>query len=187
MNNLYFVRHARPDFSIKEDLLRPLTEEGKNDCKAVTDFLLLKYITKIYSSPYKRSIDTIEGFAEASGLEINIIEDFRERKISRQWIEDFGTFSKKQWNDFDYKLSDGESLNEVQERNIRELKNILEETKNENIVIATHGTALSTIINYYDKNFDYSQFKRIKDLMPFIVSISFDGENIIKIEEFILI
>jgi len=39
--------------------------------------------------------------------------------VGNVWIEDFNSFAKKQWEDFDYKLSDGESLREVQNRNIK--------------------------------------------------------------------
>lgn len=56
MNKVYFVRHAKPDFSVKDDLIRPLTEEGIKDSKKVTEFLMDKNITKIYSSPYKRAL-----------------------------------------------------------------------------------------------------------------------------------
>ncbi|HAR84900.1 MAG TPA: histidine phosphatase family protein, partial [Clostridium sp.] len=28
MTNIYFVRHCEPDFSIHEDLIRPLTQKG---------------------------------------------------------------------------------------------------------------------------------------------------------------
>jgi len=33
MRKVYFVRHAKPDFSIQNDLTRPLTEEAIKDCK----------------------------------------------------------------------------------------------------------------------------------------------------------
>ncbi len=182
MNNIYFVRHAKPDFNIKDELLRPLSEEGIKDSKKVTEFLKDKSITKIYSSPYKRSIDTIRDFASFVSMDINLIEDFRERKISNEWIEDFNGFVKMQWNDFNYKLEDGENLKEVQDRNIRELHKILNDNNNENIVIGTHGTALSTIINYYDNTFNYESFKGIKDVMPLIVIIKFNGINANSIE-----
>ena len=184
MTKIYFVRHAKADFSIKDNLIRPLTEEGKNDCKQVTEFLLKCNITKIFSSPYKRSIDTIKDLSDRLGLQINIIDDFRERKVGNEWIEDFDKFAKEQWNNFHYKLSNGESLDEVQKRNISAIQDILDENINENIVIGTHGTALSTIINYYNKDFNYNEFERIKELMPFIICISFDGEDVVKIEEF---
>lgn len=89
MTKVYFVRHAKPDFSVKDDLIRPLIEGAIEDCKKVTEFLSDKNITKIFSSPYKRSFDTIKDFAESVNLNINIIDDFRERKIDNVWIEDF--------------------------------------------------------------------------------------------------
>ena len=104
--------------------------------------------------------------------------------MDNEWIEDFDKFAKEQWNNFHYKLSNGESLDEVQKRNISALQNILNININENIVIGTHGTALSTIINYYNKDFNYSEFERIKELMPFIICISFDEQDVLKIEEF---
>lgn len=178
MNKIYFVRHARPDFSIHDDLTRPLTEEGIESSKKVAEYFKDKNITKIYSSPYKRSIDTIIEVSNIFNLDIEIIEAFRERKVSNAWIEDFATFTENQWNDFDYKLNDGETLNEVQSRNIRQLHKILLENDNQNIVIGTHRTALSTIINYYDKSFNHSSFDKIKNIMPWIVCVEFEGINI---------
>jgi len=35
---------------------------------------------------------------------------------------------------------------------------IISDNVNGNIVIGTHGTALSTIINYYDVSFKYEEF-----------------------------
>ena len=175
MNTVYFVRHAKPDFTIKDELLRPLSEEGINDSKKVTEYLKDKNITKIYSSPYRRAVETIRDFSELSNIDIELIEDFRERKVSNEWLKDFNGFAEKQWNDFNYSLLEGESLKEVQDRNIRGLHKLLNENEGENIVIGTHGTALSTIINYYDKSYNYKSFNKIKDIMPFIVIIKFDG------------
>jgi 2,3-bisphosphoglycerate-dependent phosphoglycerate mutase len=186
MTKVYFVRHAKPDFSIKDDLVRPLSEDGINDCKKVTEFLLDKKITKAFSSPYKRAIDTIKDFTESVDLKIEIIDDFRERKVDNVWIEDFNKFAKDQWSDFNYKLSEGECLNEVQNRNINALMKVLKENTDENIVIGSHGTALSTIINYFNKAFGYTEFERIKNLMPFILCFTFDGQDVADIEEFVL-
>jgi 2,3-bisphosphoglycerate-dependent phosphoglycerate mutase len=186
MTKVYFVRHAKPDFSVHDDLSRPLTDEGCKDCKKVTEFLQDKGITKVFSSPYKRSFDTVKDFAETLGINIEIVEDFRERKIDNVWIEDFNAFAKEQWSNFEYKLSHGENLNEVQKRNIAALHNVLKENDNENIVIGTHGTALGTIINHYNKNFDYKEFERIRNYMPFVVYIEFEGCEVLNIEEFVI-
>ena len=186
MTKVYFVRHAKPDFSIKDDLLRPLTKDGMNDCKKVTEFLSDKDIRKAFSSPYKRAIDTIKDFTESIGLKVKLIDDFRERKIDNVWIEDFNKFAKEQWTNFNYKLPEGENLNEVQERNIRAIMQIVEENPKENIVVGSHGTAIGTIINYFNKEFGYSGFERIKSLMPFIVCFTFDGLAVVNIDEFTL-
>ena len=52
-----------------------------------------------------------------------------------------------------------------------------------NITIGSHGTALSTIINYYDKTFSYSDFEKIKNVMPWVVKFVFENNVCIKIEK----
>ena len=182
MTSVYFVRHAQPNYDNHDDFSRELTEKGLADCKLVTKFLSDKDIHVVLSSPYLRSVDTVKDFADSCGLPITTIEDFRERKIDSCWIEDFNEFARRQWEDFDYKLSDGECLREVQERNIAALMRVLKEHAGKNIVVGSHGTALSTIVNFFDKSFGYEQFEQIKGLMPWIVHFTFEGENCVKLE-----
>ena len=137
--DVYFVRHAQPDFSVKDDKIRPLSEKGMEDTKKVTDTLINNNITSIYSSPFKRAVDTIKDFAESTGLEIKIENDFRERKVG-EWVEDFRAFSQKQWEDFNFRLDNGETLREVQERNISALFKVINNNPGKNVAIATHGT-----------------------------------------------
>ncbi len=183
MTEVYFVRHAESDNNIHDDITRPLTGKGMQDRALVTQFFSLKRIDFICSSPYKRAIDTVTDLAQKNNAEIQRLDAFKERCISSAWIEDFSEFSKMQWDDFRYKLSDGESLQEVQNRNIIALKDILNAHQNKTIVIATHGTALSTVINYYDPSFGYDDFKAIVKLMPWIVQFSFDHNVCKKIDK----
>ncbi len=64
----------------------------------------------------------------------------------------------------------------MQTRNIAALRNVLNKYKDKNIVIGCHGTALSTIINFYDHSFGYNDFMEIKSVMPWIVKFIFEGE-----------
>lgn len=184
MTEIYFIRHAEPNYKNHNDVLRELTPKGIKDREIVTTFLKNKNIDAVLSSPYLRSIDTVKHFADKYNYSIEIIEDFRERKVDSVWIEDFTGFCKQQWNDFSYKLSDGESLGEVQNRNISALKYVLSKYQDKNLVIGSHGTALSTIINYYDKSFGYDDFEKIKGLMPWIVRFKFDGERMVGLHMF---
>ena len=64
------------------------------------------------------------------------------------------------------------------------LNKVLETYEGRNIVVGSHGTALSTIINYYDKTFGYADFDRIRYLMPWVVQFTFEGKACVNIQEF---
>ena len=100
MTKVYFVRHAEPNYNNHNDDLRELSSKGMEDRKLVTEFLADKHIDVVLSSPYKRAIDTVKDFADSYGIEINIIYDFRERKVESGWVEDFAAFTKMQWDIF---------------------------------------------------------------------------------------
>lgn len=179
--NIYLVRHAEVNY-IPDDFKRPLSAKGKKDVKKVTDFFKDKSITKILSSPYLRALDTIKGVALEKGIEIEKIHDCRERKVANEYIEDFDTFIKKQWEDFDYHLEGGESLNQVQKRAISVIFDILERYQNENIIIGTHGTWLSVVLNYFDQKYDFNFWKTIK--MPDIFLLVFNKRELKSIKHF---
>lgn len=182
MTTVYFVRHAEPNYDNHDDELRELSEKGLEDRKLVTNYLSDKSIDVVLSSPYKRSVDTVKDFASCYNLTIEKNDDFRERKVDNVWIDDFTGFCKRQWADFNYKYTDGETLAEVQSRNISALKRVLEQYKNKKIVVGSHGTALNTIINYYDPTYGYDDFEKIRCLMPWIVKFTFEGEKLISMK-----
>ena len=71
----------------------------------------------------------------------------------------------------------------MQKRNIKALEEVLEKYNNKNIVIGSHGTALSTIVNYYDNSFSYENFEAIVGVMPWVVKFIFEDKKCISIEE----
>lgn len=174
MTTVYFIRHAEPNYHNHNDISRELTEKGLQDSKELVKLFSATQIDQFYSSPYKRAIDTISFLAESRRQMIQLDDNFRERKISDEWIEDFNGFTQKQWADFSYHLPHGESLAEVQQRNIQSLHAILSRHPEQTIVIGTHGTALATIIHYYKPDFLFDDFQRIKHRFPFIIRCEFD-------------
>ena len=184
MTNIYFVRHAEPNYNNHDDLTRELSPKGMTDRELVTAFLAEKQVDVVLSSPYKRAVDTVAHFASLRDLPITTIADFRERKVDSSWIDDFEAFTRNQWADFNYKLTDGETLSEVQKRNIVALQEVIRQHEGKNVVIGSHGTALSTIINYFVPQFGIEEFTRIKSIMPWIVCFSFMENDCVQIEEF---
>lgn len=182
MATIYLIRHAEPDYRIHNDMERPLTEEGKRSCSKVTEYLMDKKITQVFSSPYKRAIDTVQDFAKVNGLTIEAVYDLRERAVDEGWIENFTEFVHSQWKDFDYKLKGGESLREVEVRCIPAMEMILRKHPEENMVIGSHGTAISTMIHYYDQEYGVEHFNLIRSIMPFVAKLKFDQTDCKSIE-----
>lgn len=159
---IYFIRHAQPDLSIHDDLKRPLTKEGLKSRKQLVNYFEDKQVDTAYSSPFKRAIDTIEPIVINKNLSLEIISDFRERKIGDNWIPNFHEFCKKQWENFNYKLVNGESLAETQQRNMQALIKVIKDNLGKTVIIGGHGTAIGTIINYFDYNFKYENLADCK-------------------------
>lgn len=187
MTQLYFVRHAQPLYRCHDDAGRELSPKGMADREAVTHFLMDKRIDTVISSPYRRAVDTVRHFADSVRLPIIHMADFRERGVASEWIDDFDTFCRRQWADFDYRLPGGESLREVQTRNIAAVMRVLREYANQRVVIGGHGTAISTVLNYYDPSFGYEGFESIRRLMPWIVRLDFEGDAFVGMEKFSVI
>lgn len=177
MTTLYFVRHATPYFGIYDDITRPLTQEGLRDRRLATEFLWDKGVEAVFSSPCKRAYDTVKDLADAKGLSIRVIDDFRERRVGTDRMEDYESFRRRQWEDFDYKLPAGESLREVQRRNVRALEALLRDCPGQTLAVGTHGIALSMIINRYDPTYGWEDFDDMKGRMPWLVKLAFEGDR----------
>ena len=184
MTTVYFIRHAESDNSDLDNRNRPLTEKGFADRRLVTEFLQDKSIDAVLSSPYKRAVDTIADFASKLRLDIELIEGFREQD-EEGWSDDeqFFIYNEKQWADFSLKSSTGESLSDVQSRNIAAMNDALVRYKDKNIIVGTHGTALSTIINYYDSSYGFNGFLAMVNIKPWVVRMDFDENHCIRIEK----
>ena len=175
MTQLFFVRHAEPQHSWKDDRTRPLTDEGMRDTDRVLEFFRDIKPDAAYSSPYKRSVDTIQSAAEYWKKEIQTDERLREREsgiggAGREMIT-------KRWADFDWHETGGESIRMVQERNIAAVWDILEQNPGKTVMIGTHGTALSSIVNYFEPDFGCADFFRIMGWMPYILELDFEGKT----------
>ena len=51
-------------------------------------------------------------------------------------------------------------------------------------MVGSHGTALSTIVNYYQPDFGYEGFEQIRRVMPWIVHMVFAGTECRRIESY---
>lgn len=174
MTTVYFIRHAEPNYANRDDFSRELTQKGIAQSERLLDVFRGIDIDVLFSSPYKRAVDTIYPLVNSRKKNIHLKEKLCERRIGI-WVDNFDEFSQKQWQDFGFHLKNGESLHRVQQRNIAMLHEILINYPNQTIVIGTHGTALSTIIKYYQADFGYQDFHANKHKFPWIMAFEFDS------------
>jgi 2,3-bisphosphoglycerate-dependent phosphoglycerate mutase len=181
MTRVFFVRHAEPDKTVKDDRSRPLTGRGAASASFVTEILKGRGIDAAFSSPYKRSLDTIKPFTDSEGIQIRTDERLRERVggMPGQGLRK----NPERWKSISWKEEWGECMAEVQKRNVEALMDVLDEYEGHNIVIGTHGTALSTILAYLSPEYGYDDFIRMMDWMPNIIEVVFDGKNVSGINE----
>lgn len=179
MTNIYLVRHAHSTYSADERN-RPLSEKGKSDAQLITQVMKSKSIDVVLSSPYKRAFQTIQKIANYSQLHIDIVEDFKERKLADIPIEDFNSAILKLWQDENYAHTGGESNLVAQARAINALNDVLKKYKNKNIVIGTHGNIMALIMNHFSKKYDYTFWSKLE--MPDIYKLTFEEFSLIDIQ-----
>lgn len=171
LTNLYFVRHAHSIYT-PDEVGRPLSQKGFLDAEKVTDILKSEEIDIVLSSPYKRAIQTVEGIANYRDIEIEIVEDFKERLLTINPVEDFTLAISKVWEDFNFAWDGGESNRIAQNRGVKATFNIINKYRNKNIVVGTHGNIMALIMNHFDNAYDFSFWENLE--MPDVYKLSFD-------------
>jgi 2,3-bisphosphoglycerate-dependent phosphoglycerate mutase len=131
----------------------PLSENGEDIAKEKSKDSNLCNFDVVISSNYVRAISTAKYFTKDK---INIDERFGERKFGiDNWNELPTDFGERQFNDFNYKIRSGESLNDVIKREEEALSDILNNYKEKKILIVGHSTALAALFSKWCKiNYD---------------------------------
>lgn len=154
MKTIYFMRHSEPlkpvNINNNESLQVQnekwgLTINGEKLAEKKSQLNELANFDIVISSNYVRAISTAKYFTKN---ELFIDENFGERKFGiNNWEELPEDFGKKQFDNFDYKLPNGESINEVIEREYISLINILNKYYDKKVLIVGHATALASLFS----------------------------------------
>lgn len=150
-------RHAESDITVHDDQTRPLTPKGRAQARQLVKLLEQCQYHAIYSSPLKRAVATIQPLA--SQLNLPVVEDARlvERKMPG-WCSDFNRYLRQQWTDLDFAAPGGESIHEVQQRYLAFLASLPDSGS---IAIASHGTAMSSLVELAMPGQGYAHFHEL--------------------------
>lgn len=156
MKTIYFMRHSealKSEHIMNNDSLQvqnekwSLTINGEKIASEKSEISELQDFDYVISSNYVRAISTAKYFTKDK---IYVDERFGERKFGiNSWNELPENFGEKQFEDFDYKTKDGESLNEVIGRESEALKYILNNYNCSKVLVVGHSTALSSLFSVW--------------------------------------
>lgn len=158
MKTIYFMRHSEPLKPVNmnnSDSLQMqnekwgLTINGEKLAEEKSKITEFKDFDIVISSNYVRAISTAKYFSKDK---LFIDESFGERKFGiNNWDELPDDFGEKQFYDFNYKLQNGESINEVINREYNSLVTILNKYGDKKVLIVGHGVALASLFSKWCK------------------------------------
>lgn len=158
MTIVYISRHSQPfrqllgEYKVNEiEQIRneknPLSVIGERYADQMSNYPELLKVESLYSSHYVRAMATAKYIAEKNGIELNVDERLGERRFGVDNMSELpSTFFEDQFRNWDYKLMNGESANDVSKRMNEALSEILNSNKGKVIAIISHGTAISTML-----------------------------------------
>ena len=193
---IYLIRHSKP-LKIKENLesndslqiqneKNPLSVEGEEKAKLLSEQESFQNIDVVISSNYVRSIATAKYIAEKNNTKVLIMDDFGERKHGiNSWEELPENFEKRQLENKDYKIGSGESHQEVANRMYDALMKVLSNYQGKKITIVSHATAMIFLfisLTTYQNNKLYFEDKLLIDEnfewdAPEVFELKFNEEN----------
>ena len=210
MKTIYLIRHSAPFVEIdnyvnndnvlwsefnKNMILSP---KGEENAKKLCNVDELKEINEIYASNSSRAIETAKYLAESNNIRIKLDERINEREFGVEYIKDLPSdFTKLSFEDKNFKVNNGESLNEVDNR-LKSFINDLLDNDNKKIAIVMHGiillSYLKTICNHFEfdgRNFNIKYNNNIVldgiPKNPSIYKIEFnDNKEVINVEKIII-
>ena len=166
MKTIYLIRHSAPFVEIdnyvdndnvlwsefnKNMILSP---QGEENAKKLCNVNELKDLNEIYASNSSRAIETAKYLAESNNIRIKLDERINEREFGVDYLRDLPTdFTKLSFEDKNFKVNNGESLNEVDNRLKSFISDLLDNDSNK-IAIVMHGiillSYLKTICNHFE-------------------------------------
>ncbi|HEX3918156.1 MAG TPA: histidine phosphatase family protein [Caulobacteraceae bacterium] len=149
MTTLILVRHAQsaPSPDLPEPVF-PLSEKGRQQAIDLAPVLAELGVDALGASPYQRAIDTLQPYADATGLPIAIDPDLRECSLGG-WlteVSDVEAAIRRMHAEPDYCLEGGETSRSTRARFLAALGRLVGAHPGRTLAVASHGAILSHFI-----------------------------------------
>jgi len=136
---------------------RPLSDAGRIAADELAAELEAYAVNAIYSSPYPRALETVAPIARGRGMEIQLLADLRERRLSPQPMDDWRTALERAWTDVDFAPPGGETGRDAQRRAVAILDLLRSRHPDGGrLVLGSHGNLISLILQALEPDVDYA-------------------------------
>ena len=159
---IVLVRHAEavpigtPPWDVDDDQ-RPLSEKGLRDADELALELDPYHFNAVYSSPYARSLQTVGPTAARRSLEVQPLDDLRERRLTATQGDDWADRLAQAWADPDYAAPGGETGRAAQLRGLRALDLLrARHAFGGRLLVGSHGNLISLILQSLEPGIDHA-------------------------------
>ncbi len=158
---IIFVRHAEAEGNVNREFHgwtdSSITEKGHLQAQKVAQRLKDEQIDVIYSSSMKRTMQTAQYIADIKKLPVIRTDKLKEinggdwegrkwSELEQTWPHEYDTWENKPHI---HKMPNGESMEEFQQRLLKEVEYIIGNNKGKSICVVTHGTAIRSMMCYF--------------------------------------
>lgn len=158
--DVLLVRHAEPIPIGTEGVAdddRPLTEAGRLAADELATELDPFTVTAIYSSPYARAFETVAFLARRRGMDVQVLTDLRERRLTLEPHDGWPATLERAWTDPDFAAPGGENGRAAQRRAI----GILDLVRSRHpdggrLVLGSHGNLISLLLQALDPSVGFA-------------------------------
>ena len=143
MKTVILVRHSEPikDRTMPTEEL-PLSEQGHIKAQELFSLDIFRSVEAVYTSPYRRAYST----AEKLNKRVIVDGRFREREIGTPETLN-AEFWNRQYEDYNYKNVNGESLNDTKERMTSAINEIISMIQNgDTVAVVSHAAAICAFL-----------------------------------------
>lgn len=180
LNNINYPE--KESLKIKREK-RVLSIEGEEESKKLIENSDLLAVNKIYTSSYVMSIATAKYLASNLELEINVSEELGERILGTLGEQSIRILQEIQESDFNYRLSGGESLNDVKRRMVNFLNKVLKIDEDKTVALFTHNVAITCLLsNWCEKGFNLDNRLILNYKDEAIIDGAWNGISIFKLD-----
>ena len=166
---------------------RILNVEGVENSKLIAEMDCLKNVQMVLTSNYVSAIESSRYLADKLNLEIEITKILAERKIG-DLNTNASLFRQMQEHNFNYKLNNGESLNECKNRLLK-IINKLKDCQKEIAIFTHHVAIISLLSEYCEKGYLENVLNLAKEIIDGsknsfdIFKLEFSNKEIVNIEK----